>query len=199
MSKSYAIVTVPYTKQKQVIMKKPEMTFEFISHKNTRRFGEWARQAWLLGLHEDGYLFSTLQRIWEAGDNLVGAPYLQVFDVIVARADGAIVGMIFHEYDTSTLDTYVIPSWRKRGVASQMVQALRDNVGDSKVLCGWRGKEGQGWDSYYARNFILYLDVPTPKELIEKHVGDKPAADRAHLKSRKLKMSSAYRKHKVGK
>lgn len=172
------------------------MTFEFISHKDTRRFGDFARQAWLLGLHEDGHLFSVLRDIWETGDNWTANPDNKIFDVIVARANGAIVGMIFHEYDVSTLDTYVIPSWRRRGVASQMVKALRYNIGDSKVLCGWRGKAGQGWDKYYARNFILCLDFSVPKELIDKHGGDKLKADAAYTKSLKLKMSAAYRKNK---
>lgn len=193
---AFPIFTLPLVKQRQSIVKKPEMTYEFISHKNRPRFIQFAHQAWLLGLHEDGYLCSTLRQMFELSDSAWDSAYTKSFDFVVARANGAIVGIIMLEHATSTIDTYVIPSWRKRGVASGLVKALRGFVGDKKVLCGWTGKKGQGWDRYYARNFILYLDQAVPKELVEQH-GDSEKAKAAFFKSLKLKMSSAYRKHKA--
>jgi len=196
--RSFTIATVPYRKQRQCLMKKPEITYEFISHKDRERYVQFAKQAWLLGLHEDGFLQNHLRTIWNWGDDYLEYKYIGDYDFVVARADGAIVGIILHEHQLSTIDTYVIPSWRRRGIASGIVSALRGFVGDSKVLCGWSGKSGQGWESYYARNFILYLDQPVPREFLDKHV-TKTDAEKAFLKSLKLKMSAAYRKHKAGK
>lgn len=196
MANTYPILVVPVTKQRQSIVKKPEMTYEFVSHTNRPRFIQFAHQAWLLGLHEDGYLRDTLLAIWSWSDRIQETDLVDLFDFVVARANGAIVGIIMLEHDTSTIDTYVIPSWRKRGVASGLVKALRTFVGDKKVLCGWTGVKGQGWENYYKRNFILHLDQATPKELIDKH-GDKLAARKAHIKSLKLKLSAAYRKSKT--
>lgn len=194
--KAYPILVVPVTKQRQSIVKKPEMTYEFISHKNRPRFIQFAHQAWLLGLHEDGYLCRTLRQMFELSDSAWDSAYTKSFDFVVARADGAIVGIIMLEHATSTIDTYVIPSWRKRGVASGMVNALRGFVGDKKVLCGWTGKKGQGWEQYYARNFIAYLDQAIPQDVLAKY-DDPEAAKIAFFKSVKLKMASAYRKSKT--
>jgi GNAT superfamily N-acetyltransferase len=177
-------------------VKKPEMTYEFISHKNRARFIQFANQAWLLGLHEDGYLRDTLLAIWSWRDKITDSNLVDLYDFVVARADGAIVGIIMLEHSVSTIDTYVIPSWRKRGVASGLVKALRGFVGDKKVLCGWTGVKGQGWENYYARNFILHLGQDAPKELVEQH-GDKYTANKVYIKSLKLKMSAAYRKSKT--
>ncbi|ABY63198.1 hypothetical protein ST201phi2-1p373 [Pseudomonas phage 201phi2-1] len=196
--KGYIVAVTPYVKQSQKYMKKPEMTYEFISHTDRKRYIQFAHQAWLLGLHEDGYLQSHLRTIWNWGDNYFSQNYTIDYDFVVVRADGAIVGIILHEHRNSTIDTYVIPSWRRRGVASGMVNALRGFVGDSKVLCGWRGKTGQGWERYYERNFILYMDQPVPREILDKHL-TKSDAETAFFKSLKLKMSAAYRKHKSGK
>lgn len=196
---TYQILKVPtrLRRQRQTIVKKPKMTYEFISHTNRARFIQFAHQAWLLSLHEDGYLRSTLRQLAELNDSARDCSFAKSFDFVVARANGAIVGLIMLEHATSTIDTYVIPSWRKRGVASGMVKALRESVGDKKVLCGWTGKKGQGWDKYYASNFILYLDQAVPKDLVEKHGGDLDLAKTAFFKSLKLKMAAAYRKSKT--
>lgn len=196
MAKAYPIFTLPLVKQRQSIVKKPKMTYEFISHTNRARLVQFVNQAWVLGLHENGHLHNTLLAFWACGDRVVDTNLVNLYDFVVARANGAIVGIIMHEHGESTIDTFVIPSWRKRGVASGLVKALRGFVGDKKVLCGWSGVKGQGWENYYKRNFILYLDQATPNELVEKY-GDKGVARRAHIKSLKLKMSAAYRKSKT--
>lgn len=196
---TFPILTLPVVKQRQIVVKKPVMTYEFISRKDIHRYAEFARQAWLLGLHEDGFLRDHLRSIWDWGDRWQENCYIGKYDFVVARANGAIVGIILHEAAVSTIDTYVIPSWRRRGIASGIVGALREFVGDRKVLCGWTGKEGQGWESYYARNFILHMDQAIPKTLVAEHGGDKKAAEKAFFKSLKLKMAAAYRKHKSGK
>lgn len=157
---------------------------------------QFANQAWLLGLHERGYLHETLSLIWSWANEASECNLINWYDFVVARADGAIVGIIMLEHGVSTIDTYVIPSWRKRGVASGLVKALRGFVGDKKVLCGWTGVKGQGWENYYARNFILHLGQDAPKELVEQH-GDKYTANKVYIKSLKLKMSAAYRKSKT--
>ncbi len=194
----FTIATLPLIKQRQVIVKKPIMEYEFISRKDRKRYIEFAQQAWLLGLHEDGYIRDQLQSIWIWGDSANDHICVGRFDFIVARADGAIVGIILHENKVSVIDTYVIPSWRRRGIASGMVEALRYYVGDSKVLCGWTGTSGDAWRSYYESNFILHLDQMAPMELVEQY-GDKETATAAFFKSLKLKLSAAYRKHKSGK
>lgn len=190
----YPVAFLPLVKQSQKVFKKPMLTFEYVDRKNYARIDQLMRQLYLLGMHADGFLRDTHRAWWEAGDTVHHSGMWGKFGILVCRANGAIVGIIQYDEAESTIDTFVIPSWRKRGIASAMVKALRDYVGDKRVLCGWTGVEGEGWESYYAKNFICHLDISVSKEDLEKHGGDRSKAEAALVKSAKLRTSAAYRK-----
>lgn len=196
MVEPFVIVTLPLVKQRQVIEKKPVITYEFISHKDTKRFLEFAHLAHLLDLNEGGYLKNTFGLIWSSGDRYAENGLVGAFDVFVTRANGAIVGYILHETATGTVDTFVLPHWRRRGVATGLVAELRRTLGDKRVLTSWSATKNQEASvTFFAKNFIVNLDYNISDDQISKH-GDFRDAERAITKSLKIKMSAAYRKWK---
>lgn len=175
------------------MVRKPMITYEFISAKDPAKIDAMMRKLWLLGIHGNGYMRDTLRFLWGNGDQ--PTTVTKSFNIVVARADGMIVGAVMHESKPSTVDTYVTMGYRRMGVASGMIRTLRDNIGHSKVLCGWTGMPGSNWKAYYAKNFICWLEFPITKEDVKKHAGDRQVAWEKMAKSAKLKTSAAYRKH----
>lgn len=191
---SYPILVAPLVKQSQKVVKKPMLTFEYVDRKNHSRIDQLMRQMYLLGMHGDGYLRDTQRDWWVAGDTVNQSGMWGKYSLLVCRANGAIVGLIQLEDSESTIDTYVIPTWRKRGIASAMVKALRSHVGDKRVLCGWPGMKGMGWEAYYAKNFICCVEVHASAEDIVKYDNSRLKAEAALIKSAKLRTAAAYRK-----
>lgn len=171
------------------------LTYKFISRTNTREIDQTMRKLWLLGMHDNDYLHYNLSTWWHTSDGI--NDLTNKFDIVIGYADGAIVGVILHTASESTIDTYVIPSFRQRGVASGMVKALRSVVGDTKVLSSWSGIDSTNWKPFYTKNHICYLGFDLTEEDISKYDGDRHKAWVAKVKSTKLKISAAYRKAKA--
>lgn len=170
------------------------ISYEFISAKDTAKIDAMMRKLWLLDIHGDGYMRDTLRDFWVSGDD-VRKDLRNEFNIVVARADGMIVGAIIHEHRPYTVDTFVTKGYRRMGVASGMIKTLRDNVGSSKVLCGWTGMKGSDWKAYYTKCHICWLDFPITKEDVMTHGnGDRQVAWERMAKSEKLKTSAAFRK-----
>lgn len=192
------IGVVPLVKQRQTLVKKPMIQYEFISFRDRKALDQMMRKLWLLGIHGNGTMRDILRNWWNSGDN-VDKAFSKVFNLVVARADGLIVGAILHDIPYSTIDTYVTVGHRRLGVASGLVKTLRDNVGDRKVLCGWTGMRGSDWQAFYKKNFICWLDFKITKEDVMRYGGDRQVAWESMAKSAKLKTSAAYRKQRAGK
>lgn len=189
----FPILTLPLVKQSQRLVKKPMISYEFISAKDTAKIDAMMRKLWLLNIHGNGYMRETLRDFWLSGDN-VRKNFRNEFNVVVARVDGMIVGAVIHEHSRSTVDTFVTKGYRRLGVATGMIRTLRKAIGDSKVLCGWTGEGGANWKAYYAKCHICWLDFQITKEDALKHGGDRQKAWESMTKSAKLKTSAAYRK-----
>lgn len=108
---------------------------------------------------------------------------------------GALVGYSFYYPCESTCEFYVLPHWRKKGIGTALVKAIRDNWSGTKVLSAYRGFEG--WAEFFESQFILELDQfeTISKENIDKY-GDPQKALAALKKVAKLEIGRRVAKAK---
>lgn len=80
-----------------------------------------------------------------------GWAYKSAWDIFVAYVDGRLAGYCVYIPRHNGVEFYVTPRYRRLGVATKLVQAVRKITGLS-VICAQHGFEGS--DKFFERNLI---------------------------------------------
>lgn len=147
----------------------------------------------LLSVWEPGGQFRTLIRNeleWMRGNN----KSLIRSNIVTAHNDaGAFVGYAFYYPATKSVEIYVLPHLRRRGIGSKLMEGIREWSGNSTIMA-YTGFEGSR-EFFKANHILNYDDFSTISTTDLKKFGDGDfmTAYRKRLTAAKRANSLAYR------
>lgn len=116
------------------------------------------------------------------------------FHIVTAHNEaGAFVGYAFYYPASKTVETYVLPHLRGKGIGSELIQGIRYWSGTS-ALAGYSGFGA--WREFFESNFIVCLDdyrFPSKEQIVK--YGSVIKAQSTALAAAKRKASMQYRKY----
>lgn len=113
------------------------------------------------------------------------------FNIVTAHNEaGALVGYTFYYPKEKTIEIYVLPHWRRKGVGTALIQGVRHWTGISTISA----YSGFGeWREFFKANYILCLcDYEGVSNADIEKYGDAVKAWRTRKANAKRQLSMAY-------
>lgn len=142
------------------------ITVRQVKHTATEHYRRVLRTLLTGGYYErSGSLQHRLAHTLEGG----GWAAPNVWDIFVAYVDGRVAGYCVHIPKNNGVEFYVTPRYRRQGVATKLVSAVRKTTGLS-VLCAQHGFDGSA--EFFKSCLIFVENHEDVYELMRKLGGD---------------------------